>query len=127
LYQFKRLFFREFFCNHLPDTPWPKVEGGKEALRILLNAEQGPSPEGLLDLLADRSYPPDDRLPDTGVGLEWERVLSSRFIVSPGYGTRCSTVLMIDRQGRVTFVERMFNGGDEPWMTSRFAFRIDGE
>jgi len=53
-----------------------------------------------------------------------ERILSPLFIESPGLWTRCSTVIMIDRQGMVTFVERVFNGGSEPRLTSRFDFRI---
>jgi uncharacterized protein with NRDE domain len=112
--------------NHLLDTPWPKVNRGKLALEQLLAGDHGPSPEALLDLLASRSRPSDDRLPDTGVGLEWERVLSPLFIKSPTYGTRCSTVLLIDRRGMVTFVERVFDGGSEPRVTSRFDFRITG-
>lgn len=110
--------------NHLLDTPWPKVERGKQALNELIGRKRNPSPEALLDLLADRSRPPDEQLPITGVGLEWERVLSPLFIESRGYGTRSSTVLTIDRAGRVTFVERVFNGGADPWMTSRFDFPI---
>ncbi len=100
------------------------MERGKQALNELLIGEKDPSPEALLDLLADRSRPPDDRSPMTGVGLEWERVLSPLFIESPVYGTRSSTVLLIDRKGHVTFVERVFNGGADPWMTSRFDFHI---
>ncbi|MEW6334494.1 MAG: NRDE family protein [Thermodesulfobacteriota bacterium] len=113
--------------NHLLDTPWPKVERGKQALEGLLERERTPSTESLLALLADRSRPPDERLPATGVGLEWERVLSPLFIESPLYGTRSSTVLTIDRRGCVTFVERLFNGGNDPWLTSRFDFRIIGQ
>jgi uncharacterized protein with NRDE domain len=111
--------------NHLLDTPWPKVELGKQALSDILEKEKTPSPERMFDLLADRTRPPDDRLPDTGVGLEWERVLSPLFIESPLYGTRSSTVLLIDRKGHVTFVERAFNCGPDPWMTSRFDFLIN--
>lgn len=110
--------------NHLLDTPWPKVRAGKEALARALKESRKPSPEGLFALLADRSLPPDDQLPATGVGLEWERLLAPRFIVSPHYGTRSSTVLIIDGRGRVTLVERAYNGSAEPWMTSRFDFQI---
>ncbi len=110
--------------NHLIDTPWPKVVRGKQALEALLLPRNDPSPEALLALLASRSRPPDESLPATGVGLEWERVLSPLFIESPTYGTRCSTVVLIDREGTVTFVERVFIGGSEPWLTSRFDFRI---
>jgi uncharacterized protein with NRDE domain len=110
--------------NHLLNTPWPKVERGKQALEELLRKNQDPSPEALLTLLADRLRPPDEKLPATGVGLEWERLLSPLFIESGSYGTRSSTVLMIDRKEGVTFVERVFNGGSVPWMTARFNFRI---
>jgi uncharacterized protein with NRDE domain len=110
--------------NRLLDTPWPKVEHGKTALLALL--KEGPSPETLFALLTDRARPPDDRLPDTGVGLAWERILSPLFIESPVYGTRSSTVLLIDRRGGVTFAERVFNGAADPRMTARFAFRIEG-
>jgi uncharacterized protein with NRDE domain len=112
--------------NHLLDTPWPKVERGKTALTDLLTEKQDPLPEKLFDLLADRTRPPDDHLPDTGVGLEWEKILSPRFIESPVYGTRSSTVLLIDRKGDVTFVERVFNGAAEP-RTTRFAFCVAGK
>ena len=110
--------------NRLLDTPWPKVAEGKKALSALLQAEKGVPPEALFSLLADRTPPPDDRLPDTGVGLAWERLLSPLFIESPAYGTRSSTVLLIDRNGGVNFIERVFNGAADPWMTARFAFRI---
>ena len=110
--------------NHLLDTPWPKVERGKQALGKLIDGKKNPSPEALLGLLTDRSRPPDEQLPMTGVGLKWERVFSPLFIESPGYGTRSSTLLIIDGTGHVTFVERVFNGGSNPWMTSRFDFQI---
>jgi uncharacterized protein with NRDE domain len=110
--------------NRLLDTPWPKVEWGKKALMDLLSEKKGPSPETLFALLADRTRPPDNRLPDTGVGLEWEKILSPRFIASPVYGTRSSTVLLINRKKGVTFMERVFDGGADPGITVRFDFRL---
>lgn len=110
--------------NHLLDTPWPKVTQGKRGLETLLHTGQGLT-EALFVLLADRTCAPDNRLPDTGVGLEWERILSPLFIESPTYGTRSSTVLLIDRKGNVTFIERVFQGAADPWMTARFNFRIE--
>lgn len=111
--------------NHLLDTPWPKVKRGKEALRSLLSREEKPLPEEIFNILTDRSMPDDESLPDTGVGLEWERILSPMFISSPTYGTRSSTVLMIDRRGHVTFIERTFHAHPEPFMTAKFEFRIN--
>jgi uncharacterized protein with NRDE domain len=92
--------------NSLLDTPWPKVVRGKRMLASALSSPEGPSIEALLEILADRTVPPDEALPRTGVGLEWERVLSPVFIESPTYGTRSSTVIVVDRSDRVTFVER---------------------
>ena len=110
--------------NRLLDTPWPKVERGRGALQELLRGKDGPSPGALFEILQDRSRPPDEQLPETGVGIEWERILSPLFIESPAYGTRSSTVLLIDRDGVVTFVERVFNGRTEPRAERRFDFRI---
>ena len=60
-----------------------------------------PTPEALLELLADRQRAADSELPSTGVPLEWERLLSSIFIASPGYGTRASTALLHHADGRL--------------------------
>jgi uncharacterized protein with NRDE domain len=98
--------------NHLLDTPWPKVEKGKQALSSLLTGESV-DPESLFRFLLDRSAAPDGLLPDTGVGLEMERMLSPIFISSPGYGTRSSTVILLDRTGEVTFIEKSFKNGSE--------------
>jgi len=110
--------------NHLLDTPWPKVARGKEALGDLLARGEDLSPEALFGILADRAIAEDRLLPDTGVGLDWERVLSARFITSPVYGTRSSTLLYVDRRDRVTFIERNFNAKPEPQGTARFEFAV---
>ncbi|QWV94153.1 NRDE family protein [Geomonas oryzisoli] len=96
--------------NHLLDTPWPKVCRGKDGLDRIL-ARQDFAVEELFALLADHTHPPDQELPDTGVGLELERMLSPIFITSAQYGTRCSTVLLVDHSGKATFIERSFEGG----------------
>ena len=67
-----------------------------------------PDTAPLLTALADRAPAEDASLPATGLTLEWERLLSSPFIVSERYGTRCSTVLTIDREGSARFHERSF-------------------
>ncbi len=63
----------------------------KEALGDLLSRGGDPAPEALFDILSDRSIAEDRLLPETGIGPEWERILSARFIASPVYGTRSST------------------------------------
>ncbi|MHC4829094.1 MAG: NRDE family protein [Planctomycetota bacterium] len=99
--------------NHLLDTPWPKVRRGKEGLADVLRAADGP--EGILEnafaLLSDASVAPDVELPDTGVGLELERLLSPMHIESSLYGTRASTVLIRNRAGRFWLEERSRGSG----------------
>ena len=79
----------------------------------------------IFTILANRKIAPDKKLPSTGIGLEWERLLSSIFIESPGYGTRSSTVLLIEKNKWVKFVEKVFDGKPEPWIESRFSFQLD--
>ncbi|MFA5517391.1 MAG: NRDE family protein [Desulfuromonadales bacterium] len=97
--------------NHLLDTPWPKVTTGKAALAKVLGAPEI-DPQALFALLADPARARDDLLPDTGIGRDWERLLSSRFIAGATYGTRASTLLLIDAAKRATFLERTFHPGD---------------
>lgn len=110
--------------NHLLDTPWPKVERGKRKLAALLKNAERPSEERIFEVLGDAFRPGDSRLPDTGIGLEWERILSSVFITCPVYGTRSSSVIIISRAGRVSFTERLFNGHAGNWMSASFEFGI---
>jgi len=111
--------------NHLLDTPWPKVAKSKDALAHLLSEQEDPSLEELFRILTDHTIPDDEHLPDTGVDLEWERILSPIFIVSPTYGTRSSTVLFIDVQDRVTFVEKTFNSDLDHPKTATYEFTIE--
>jgi uncharacterized protein with NRDE domain len=93
--------------NHLLDTPWPKVVTAKAALGSAL--AQLPEHRELLALLRDEARPDDALLPRTGVSLSWERLLSSAFIRAPGYGTRSSSIVVMDRGGQVRFREWTWN------------------
>ncbi len=92
--------------NHLLDTDWPKTRRGKTGLAQAIAAQDELSSEKLFSLLADQALAPDDQLPDTGVPREWEKMLSAIFITSPHYGTRSSSVLLMDKEGGVRFEER---------------------
>lgn len=109
--------------NHLLNTPWPKVERGKQLLGPILQRETI-QPEALLEVLYDERQAPDDSLPNTGVGIDRERVLSSMFIKSPNYGSRCSTVILVDHQNKVHFVERVYDLTTFEHSTSQFEFLI---
>jgi len=91
--------------NRQLDTPWPKLLLARERFEKEL-ANDRPQPAALMRILSDRSIAADGTLPDTGVGLDWERLLSSAFIVSTGYGTRCSTVVQAGNDGVVSVEER---------------------
>lgn len=94
--------------NHLLETPWPKLVRAKARLAACL-APDTVEIESLFELLSDRAQAEPASLPSTGIAPEWERLLSSAFIVDAHYGTRCSTVLMIGRDRRARFVERSFD------------------
>lgn len=93
--------------NALLNTPWPKVESGKAAMQEL--CLQDFDIERWFALLADQQQAPDKQLPQTGIDIELERLLSSRFIKSKDYGTRCSTIITVDNFGNTQVFERSFN------------------
>ena len=109
--------------NHQLDTPWPKVMRANAGLHKLIE-QPAIEAEQLLHLLSDQKPADQATLPDTGVGPELERLLSSIFIVSANYGTRCSTVVLLDRVGRMQFVERRFGPTGESVGESRFSFQL---
>ncbi len=92
--------------NHLLDTPWPKVVEGKAALANCLY--DGVDVDGLFALLSPQQVVDDRSLPDTGVGIGMERLLSSAFIAGEHYGTRCATVILLGADGRLYVEERTF-------------------
>ena len=79
----------------------------------------------LFELLSDRSEAPDDELPDTGVGLQRERELSPIFINGDRYGTRASTVMLVDKDGDVLYIERGFGAGGKPLGEVATRFRLE--
>ncbi len=109
--------------NHLLDTRWPKIVTARARLEAIMRHDD-PDPEEIFQALADPHPFADGLLPDTGVGLERERLLSPLFISGTDYGTRCTTVLLIDRAGAVTFMERVFDRSQQAAPTQRFDFRI---
>lgn len=105
--------------NHLLDSPWPKVVAARQHLTRILESVN-PSRDKLLTALADPTPFSDALLPDTGIGLERERLLSPLFIKGSRYGTRSTTVILVGHDGAVVFAEQ---GHDEPGMPLRtFSF-----
>lgn len=112
--------------NGTPDCPWPKVQAARERLAALL-ATGAAAPGTLFALMADRTVWPDDSLPDTGVGLERERFLSPLFIAAAEYGTRTTTVVMVEHGGRTTCLERTFGRAALVEGDREFTFDAAGE
>ena len=126
------------------DAPWPKLLSLKRAIAAALSegGPDGPEPHALqsrlFDALGQTTPPPDADLPDTGVGMARERLLGAPFVRSADYGTRCSTVLLVDQANEVTLVERTWrwdtHPADEarlhpeaplpPWTERRHRFRL---
>ncbi len=92
--------------NGYLDEAWPKVVTGKAALKRALSGDD--VLDTCLEILGSREQPGDHHLPDTGVGLEFERLLAPRFILSQEYGTRVSTVLSVPVAGDLSFIEKSF-------------------
>ncbi|WP_407351829.1 NRDE family protein [Luteimonas sp. R10] len=97
------------------DAAWPKSGHATRALTAWLeslpnSADPANDPdliEPLFAALADTATAPDTSLPDTGIGLELERALSPPFVLGETYGTRSSSVVLVER-GRIVFAERRF-------------------
>ncbi|WP_100402657.1 NRDE family protein [Bacillus sp. FJAT-42315] len=97
--------------NAFLNTPWPKTERGKQSLQSCVHNKIVADANCLFASLQSEEQMADEELPQTGVSLQWERLLSSMFINSEQYGTRSSTVLTIDRNDRVQFIERTYTNG----------------
>ncbi len=88
------------------DTPWPKLLATREALAQSLS-ESAP-----LEAMKNHAIYSDEQLPQTGVSIDTERMLSSAFIVSEHYGTRAITQLKWRTEGEVSLTETSFHCGE---------------
>jgi uncharacterized protein with NRDE domain len=97
-------------ANESLDTPWPKLQRVRAGFEAWLHERPPAEVEGLFALLADRR-PAEQALPaDSGpLPPEWARALSAPFVLHPEYGTRCSTVLLLEGGGRLQLAERRFD------------------
>lgn len=103
---------------------WPKLERGEAAFRRWVE-DGAEDDEAMLAVMQDRTRAPDEALPDTGVGLELERLLSPIFITSEGYGTRASWLLTFRADGSARFVEQTYGAGGRALQRHAFDFRLE--
>lgn len=96
------------------DEPWPKAMHATRVLQAWLAStahdvdDDAAAVAPLFAAMADPTPAPDALLPDTGVGVELERVLSPAFVRGATYGTRCSTVVLVEEGGRMLFAEQRY-------------------
>ncbi len=109
--------------NHALDTPWPKITRTRARFENLLEAADVDS-GALFEMLADRSQAGEKELPKTGLSKELEKRLSSPFITTPTYGTRCSTILTVRNTGAASFMERSFERDGTFADASTFEFQL---
>src|SRR5579862_34755 len=105
--------------NHLLDTPWPKLTRVRTEFAAWIAAPAA-SAEQLLSILADRT--PAAPVPGAelqGLGPEWQRALSAPFVLNPTFGTRSSTVVLVNAAGELAVWERRFDREGEPSGESR--------
>jgi uncharacterized protein with NRDE domain len=102
--------------NELLDTPWPKLQRVRAGFESWLHESQAPSAERLFALLADRTPAQEPAVTANTGGLpaEWARVLSAPFVLHPQYGTRSSTVVLLEPDGRLFLAERRFDAAGAP-------------
>ena len=111
--------------NHLLDTNWPKVKSGRDQLEDLLQSG-ALEPEALFELLTNRTLTPGE-MPENLLDNDLpEQLARHYFIVSPVYGTRSSTVVLMDHDGNVEFVERQYGPSGIATFTTQYEFRIEG-
>jgi uncharacterized protein with NRDE domain len=93
--------------NHLLDSDWPKVKHGKEGLSRIISGSNEFLTEQIFTFMQQAETVPDEILPNTGISIELERILSPIFIQSDGYGTRSSSVVLMSDE-EIIFRERVY-------------------
>jgi len=112
--------------NATLDTPWEKVERSKAALADIVATNRVDDAE-VLRLLADREKGPVDEARSDWLPFETAHAITAPFIVTPDYGTRCSTVVRAMGSGNWSLVERRFDASGESVGESRHSFTVDGQ
>lgn len=111
--------------NATLDTPWEKVERSKRRLQELIS-NNAINETSLMRLLGDRNKGPVDEVRSERLPFATAHAFTAPFVVLPEYGTRCSTVVLADRDGRWSFLERRFDSNGRKTGESQHSFeRVD--
>lgn len=105
--------------NAFLDTKWPKTEIGKEDFKHIIKQDDI-SIEDLFEMMNNKTLADDNELPETGIGYEIEKQLSSMFIEMDGYGTRNTTLLLKHKSGKIEMIERTYLSENDITFDNRF-------
>jgi uncharacterized protein with NRDE domain len=105
--------------NHRLDEPWPKLVRTRERFAAAISRDR-PDAAELFAILADRTQTSDPGEPD--LPADWRRAISAPFVVHERYGTRCTTVVLVDHGGRTVLHERRFDAAGAQTGVSRIEF-----
>tara|TARA_B100000446_G_scaffold83698_1_gene78989 strand:- start:448 stop:1212 length:765 start_codon:yes stop_codon:yes gene_type:complete len=110
--------------NAALNTSWPKVDSARHEMAQIIDQYAKPKDlqHALMAMMANEQQAPRNQLPQTGIGEEWEALLSSRFILSENYGTRATSIVLFHRSGRIDFLEQGF---DHQQPLERRAFSVN--
>lgn len=95
-------------CNGALDDVWPKMAQGQAQLANAIQ-NQSLNIDKLFELMTNSEQAQTEHLPNTGIPLNWEQLLSSIFIVSPEYGTRTTNIITQDNEGNICVYDRSYN------------------
>ena len=112
--------------NALLDTPWPKTQKTVNAVKHLLTPEANAKPEDFSAVMRDTEPVNDELLPHTGIALDRERLLATPFIISPNYGTRCTTLILQDTDQCIWVQEDSYNADGEQFEQQRWCSAAGG-
>jgi uncharacterized protein with NRDE domain len=107
--------------NAALDTPWSKVVQCRNGLQRLISADNV-NETALVRLLSDRKMDPAENVQSNELPFEVARRLTAPFIVSPKYGTRCTTALTWTYAREMLLCEHRFDLSGKKTGKSRFRF-----
>jgi uncharacterized protein with NRDE domain len=107
--------------NALLDGPWHKVESSKRKFSALLDSGEV-NETSLMRLMNDRGKAAVLEVEKGHLDFDTAHAITAPFIVLPNYGTRCTTVALMDNDGKWRITERRFDPAGQKTGESRFSF-----
>lgn len=104
--------------NAFLNSSWPKTEDALNRFTSIID-NHGIDYERIFDSLLNSETYPREQLPETGLTDEMEEAVSSVFIQTENYGTRCSTIVEIGDDNRYSLAERTYEPGSKNVTTEK--------